>query len=80
MTQFDLERFEYLCYRRQHEEGARELLQLLRQLDGAYGVLNGDFSAGPLTALVSQEFDPHFLSRIASAASALRVRWERTLT
>lgn len=71
MTQFDLERFEYLCYRRQHEEGARELLQLLRQLDGAYGVLNGDFSAGPLTALVSQEFDPHFLSRIASAASAL---------
>lgn len=71
MSTFDLENFEYLCYRRQREEGARDLLQLLRGLDSEYGVLNQNFSAGPLTALLEQEFDAHFLTRIASAATAL---------
>ena len=71
MSGFDLESFEYLSYRREREEGARALLQLLRGLDSEYGILKQDFSAGPLTALLEQEFDAHFLTRIASAATAL---------
>lgn len=71
MSGFDLEKFEYICYRRERENGARALLELLRGLDREYGVLNQGFSSGPLTALLEQEFDAHFLTRIAAAASAL---------
>ena len=71
MSGFDLEAFEYLCYRREREEGARALLALLRSLDSEYGILSQNFSAGPLTALLEQEFDAHFLTRIAAAATAL---------
>lgn len=72
MKNFELEKFEYLCYRHDLEGGARALILLLRQLDVEYGMLNSDFSVGgPLTNLLQEESDQHYLARIAAAASAL---------
>ncbi|NWE37677.1 hypothetical protein HX800_37155, partial [Pseudomonas gingeri] len=41
---FSLETFEYLCYTRDHEGGARELVRLLQLIDRNYGKLSEQFS------------------------------------
>lgn len=73
MSTFNLERFEYLCYSHDHEGAARELITVLRILDGNYGALNGDFSATSLEAVRTspEAIDLHVLTRIAAAVSAL---------
>jgi len=69
---FNLERFEYHAYRRQHEQAARELLALLAMLDMNFGQLSPEFSAKPtMTGLRDSEIDAHLLSRIAAATMCL---------
>jgi hypothetical protein len=69
---FNLERFEYHAYRRQHEPAARELLALLAILDRNFGQLSPEFSAKPtMGGLQDSEVDAHLLSRIAAAAMCL---------
>ena len=41
---FSLENFEYLCYSRQQEPAARELVKLLLLIDRNYGNLDGNFA------------------------------------
>jgi hypothetical protein len=37
--QFSINKFEYLCYRREKEAAGRELLKLLARIDENYGLL-----------------------------------------
>jgi len=72
MSAFNLERFEYHTYRRQHEEAARELIALLSMLDANFGQFSHEFSATPtMNGLKGGEIDAHLLSRIAAATMSL---------
>jgi glycosyltransferase involved in cell wall biosynthesis len=66
---FSLETFEYLCYSRNRELAARELIKLLDRLDSQYGALTG-IEAGISTALAERR-NANLLTRIASAMSCL---------
>ena len=68
---FSLENFEYLCYSRQQEPAARELVKLLLLIDRNYGNLDGNFALSLSAAIGAQERDAHGLTRITSAISAL---------
>lgn len=68
---FSLENFEYLCYSRQQEQAARELVKLLLLIDRNYGNLDGNFALSLSQAIGAQERDAHGLTRITSAISAL---------
>jgi hypothetical protein len=68
---FSLENFEYLCYSRQQEPAARELVKLLLLIDRNYGNLDGNFALSLSSAIGAQERDAHGLTRITSAISAL---------
>jgi len=68
---FSLENFEYLCYSRQQEPAARELVKLLLLIDRNYGNLDGNFALSLSAAIGVQERDAHGLTRITSAISAL---------
>lgn len=68
---FTLEKFESYAYQRQHEEGMRELISLLRTLDQNYGAVGNDFQAAPLESVMQQDWDVHIWTRAASAATAL---------
>ncbi|MGB3127570.1 MAG: peptide transporter [Pseudomonas sp.] len=68
---FSLEAFEYLCYSRDHEGGARELLRLLQLIDRNYGKLSEQFSLSVSPAVTPGELESHVLTRLTSAISAL---------
>ncbi|WP_343585436.1 peptide transporter [Herbaspirillum sp.] len=68
---FSLEQFEYLCYSRQHEPAARELMRLLALIDRNYGKLAGNFSLSVSPAVPAAELEQHVLARVTSAISAL---------
>ena len=68
---FSLERFEYLCYSRQHEPAARELVRLLVLIDRNYGKLASNFSLSVSPAVPAAALEQHVLTRVTSAISAL---------
>ncbi|MGO0788488.1 peptide transporter [Herbaspirillum seropedicae] len=68
---FSLDNFEYLCYARQHEAAARELVRLLALIDRHYGQLTGQFPLSVSPAVPAAALEQHILSRITSAISAL---------
>lgn len=68
---FSLEKFEYLCYSRQHETAARELVRLLLLIDTHYGKLSGSFSMSVSSAFPADQLEAHVLTRLTSAISAL---------
>jgi len=68
---FSLENFEYLCYARQQEPAARELVRLLQLIDRQYGQLSGKFSLQVSPAVTQAELEQHMLTRVTSAISAL---------
>lgn len=65
---FSFEKFETLCYTRDRERAARELIKLLATVDNRYGALD-TITAEVSDASVSPGI--HFLTRITSAISAL---------
>ncbi len=69
--QFALDRFEKLCYERQHEEAARELIKLLSMLDGSYGALGMVGTSRSGSSWVEEQRDNHVLTRIGSALTTL---------
>ncbi len=69
--EFSLDRFEYVSYRRQYEDAARELLLLLRLLDSNYGDLSQGLSGKVVSAIGQAEVTPHFINRVAAALSTL---------
>ena len=68
---FSLEKFELLTYTRQNELAARELINLLAQLDGNYGALDQNFLAKPLSYLEANQIGDHVITRITSAITCL---------
>lgn len=68
---FSLEGFEYLCYTRDHEGGARELVRLLQLIDRNYGKLSEQFSLSVSPAISPGELESHVLTRITCAITAL---------
>lgn len=71
VEKFSLEKFEFLCYSRQHEPAAKELVRLLAILDKQYGQLGATFQAKPLAGINEQDVDQHVLARMAGAISTL---------
>lgn len=69
--QFSLEHFEHLCYSRQHEAAARELLRLLLIIDCNYGKLSEQFRLSVSPAIAPPEQEAHMLTRLASAVTSL---------
>ncbi|MCI1005736.1 peptide transporter [Herbaspirillum sp. C7C8] len=68
---FSLEKFEYLCYARQREPAAQELVRLLQLIDRQYGQLAGRFSLQVSPAVTQAELEQHTLARLTGAISAL---------
>lgn len=68
---FSLEAFEYLCYTRDHEGGARELVRLLQLIDRNYGKLSEQFSLSVSPAITPGELESHVLTRLTCAITAL---------
>ncbi|NWB26956.1 peptide transporter [Pseudomonas gingeri] len=68
---YSLEHFEFLCYSRNHEAAARELVRLLLLIDRHYGKLSNTFSLAVSPALPAAELEAHALTRLTSAISAL---------
>lgn len=68
---FSLEEFERLAYTNQYEEAARQLLDLLFELDKNYGHIGENFFAKPLKAISLNELDEHIWTRIAAAITCL---------
>jgi hypothetical protein len=66
---FSLERFEYLCYARDRELAAREMLKLLATLDARYGAL--DTISARISGTSGASQSSHLLTRITSALSSL---------
>ncbi|RIA18768.1 hypothetical protein DFO61_4927 [Ectopseudomonas oleovorans] len=68
---FSLEHFEQLCYSRQHEAAARELIRLLLIIDRHYGKLSGQFVLSVSPAVSAADLEAHVLTRITSAITTL---------
>lgn len=68
---FSLEKFEYLCYSRQQEPAARELVRLLALIDRHYGQISEKFSLTASPAVPASELEQHVLTRLTGAISAL---------
>lgn len=68
---FSLDQFESHVYQRRHELAARELLNLLQDLDESYGNLESQAITSPLKSLATDEIDPYILARICAAISNL---------
>lgn len=71
---FSLEQFEYLCYSRQHESAARELVRLLKLIDINYGRLDAHVvpaRSAAIDLMPEALREQHLLNRIAGAVSAL---------
>lgn len=68
---FNLNTYEYNCYHHKYEEAARQLIELLRDLDSDLGKLNEHFTANVPTLALNDHLVDHFLSRIISATTFL---------
>lgn len=68
---FNLEKFEFFCYQRMHEDACRELLNLLNELDANYGVWVGGLELSPPSSMAKHDLNEHLLTRINSAISSL---------
>ncbi|SPB15438.1 UDP-glucose:protein N-beta-glucosyltransferase [Caballeronia novacaledonica] len=68
--QFSINKFEYLCYRREKEAAGRELLKLLVRIDQNYGLLM-NVDGWAQSGEASNIMDDHLLTRITSAITAL---------
>ena len=71
---FSLEQFEYLCYARQHESAARELVRLLKLIDVNYGRLDAHVMlvrSAAIELMPESLREQHLLNRVAGAVSAL---------
>lgn len=67
---FSLQRFEQAAYARRLEDAAQELVRLLSHLDREYGRL-ADVGTRPSGDAAQDARDVHFMTRIASAATAV---------
>ncbi|SIT47132.1 putative HMW1C, glycosyltransferase involved in glycosylation of HMW1A and HMW2A [Paraburkholderia piptadeniae] len=67
---FSINKFEYLCFRRDKEPASRELLKLLKLLDDNYGYLKG-VDGWAQSGEARDILDDHLLSRLAAAITAL---------
>ncbi|WP_347814507.1 hypothetical protein [Paraburkholderia sp. BL9I2N2] len=67
---FSINKFEHLCYRREHEKAGRMLLELLNKIDQNYGVLM-DIDTWAQSGEAHNIMDEHLLARITSAITAL---------
>jgi len=67
---FSINKFEHLCYRREHEKAGRMLLELLNKIDQNYGVLM-DVDTWAQSVEAGNIMDEHLLARLASAITAL---------
>ncbi|MFM0514804.1 peptide transporter [Paraburkholderia sp. RL17-373-BIF-A] len=67
---FSINKFEHLCYRREHEKAGRMLLELLNKIDQNYGVLM-DVDTWAQSGEAHNIMDEHLLARITSAITAL---------
>ncbi|RXZ31125.1 peptide transporter [Oxalobacteraceae bacterium CAVE-383] len=73
-TAFSLEKFEFLCYSRQHETAARELVRLLKLIDTNYGRLDTHVMlprSAAMELMPESLREQHLLNRVAGAISAL---------
>jgi hypothetical protein len=71
---FSLEKFEFLCYSRQHETAARELMRLLKLIDTNYGRLDAHFmqvQSAAMDLMPPSLREQHLINRAAGAISAL---------
>lgn len=68
---FNLNSYEYNCYHHKYEEAARQLIELLRDLDSDLGKLNEHFTANVPSLALNSQLVEHFLSRIISATTYL---------
>ena len=66
---FSINKFEYLCYRREHEKASRELLQLLSKIDQHYGILM-DVDVWAQSNEAQDIMDDHLLARLTSAITS----------
>lgn len=67
---FPINRFEYHCYRREHEIAGRELLVLLERVDQHYGVMM-DVDEWAQSDEARDIMDEHLTTRLAAAVTAL---------
>ncbi|RKP53401.1 peptide transporter [Pararobbsia silviterrae] len=67
---FSINKFEYLCYCRDHEAAGRELLALLTRIDQNYGILM-DVDDWAQSEEAFDIMDDHIVTRLASAITAL---------
>jgi hypothetical protein len=67
---FPLNKFEYLCYRRDHEPAGRQLVELLSNIDENYGIIM-DIDEWAQSEQAKNIMDEHLLTRLTSAISAL---------
>lgn len=68
---FNLNSYEYNCYHHKYEEAARQLIELLRDLDSDLGKLTEKFTANVPTLAINDQLTEHFLARILSATTFL---------
>ena len=59
---FSINKFEYLCYRREHEKAGRELVALLSRIDNHYGILM-DIDEWAQSGEARDIMDDHLLTR-----------------
>lgn len=67
---FSINKFEYHCYRREHEIAGRQLLALLQRIDQHYGVMM-DVDDWAQSVEAQDIMDEHLTTRLASAITAL---------
>lgn len=71
ITEFELEKFEYLVATGQHEPAGRQLVFLLNQFDGAYGDFAREFSAQSPSMQSVVEARHHLSTRLAGSITSL---------
>jgi len=76
---FPLNKFEYLCYRRDHEQAGRQLVELLGNIDEHYGLIM-DIDEWAQSEQAQDIMDEHLLTRLTSAISALVTDSEFTIS
>ncbi|MDR2856412.1 MAG: FkbM family methyltransferase [Novosphingobium sp.] len=67
---FQINEFEYHCYRREHEIAGRALLSLLERVDQNYGVM-ADIDAWAQSDQAREIMDEHLTTRLAAAITTL---------
>jgi hypothetical protein len=67
---FSINKFEYLCYRREHEAASRELIKLLSRIDENYGILM-DVDSWAQSDEARDIMDDHLLTRLTTAITTL---------